>query len=158
MRKLRAFADQPLLPTVALAYEALETKGKSASSATMNREEMERCLAVFAFEDWFKKWFFQVLQALEVCILSYSHRRRTALINNSLNFLLFFFLLQQMSTDPLAHPRSLAVLHLSNLLRDKPEQESNILRLLVNKLVCLFFVVSPKFPLLTLSGLLLAHL
>lgn len=40
-----------------------------------------------------------------------------------------------MSTDPLAHPRSLAVLHLSNLLRDKPEQESNILRLLVNKLV-----------------------
>ncbi|GAA5961282.1 hypothetical protein JCM3765_002898 [Sporobolomyces pararoseus] len=104
-RKLRAFADQPLLPTVALAYEALETKGKSASSATINREEMERCLAVFAFEDWFKKWFFQILQALE-----------------------------QMSVDPLAHPRSLAVLHLSNLLRDKPEQESNILRLLVNKL------------------------
>jgi ribosome biogenesis protein MAK21 len=26
-------------------------------------------------------------------------------------------------------------MHLSNLLRDKPEQESNILRLLVNKLV-----------------------
>jgi len=40
-----------------------------------------------------------------------------------------------MSVDPLAHPRTLAVLHLSNLLRDKPEQESNILRLLVNKLV-----------------------
>ena len=39
-----------------------------------------------------------------------------------------------MSVDPLPHPRSLAVVHLSNLLRDKPEQESNILRLLVNKL------------------------
>jgi len=69
VRKLRAFADQPLLPTVALAYEALETRGKSANSATMDKEEMERSLALFAFEDWFKKWFFQVLQALEVSIL-----------------------------------------------------------------------------------------
>lgn len=40
-----------------------------------------------------------------------------------------------MSVDPLPHPRTLAVVHLSNLLRDKPEQEGNILRLLVNKLV-----------------------
>jgi ribosome biogenesis protein MAK21 len=39
-----------------------------------------------------------------------------------------------MSVDPLPHPRTLAVVHLSNLLRDKPEQEGNILRLLVNKL------------------------
>lgn len=40
-----------------------------------------------------------------------------------------------MSVDPLPHPRTQAVMHLSSLLRDKPEQESNILRLLVNKLV-----------------------
>lgn len=65
-RKLRAFADQPLLPTVALAYEAFETRGKSASSATINRDDMEACLTLFAFEDWLKKWFFQILQALEV--------------------------------------------------------------------------------------------
>ncbi|GAA5939753.1 hypothetical protein JCM1841_003797 [Sporobolomyces salmonicolor] len=104
-RKLRAFVDQPALPTVAVAYEALQKGGKQAASATLSKEDVERCLALFAFEDWFKKWFFQLLQALE-----------------------------QMSVDPLAHPRTLAVMHLSNLLRDKPEQESNILRLLVNKL------------------------
>lgn len=40
-----------------------------------------------------------------------------------------------MSVDPLPHPRTQAVMHLSSMLRDKPEQESNILRLLVNKLV-----------------------
>ncbi|GAA5909236.1 hypothetical protein JCM5296_006103 [Sporobolomyces johnsonii] len=105
VRKLRAFVDQPALPTVAVAYEALQKGGKQAASASLSKEDVERCLALFAFEDWFKKWFFQLLQALE-----------------------------QMSVDPLAHPRTLSVMHLSNLLRDKPEQESNILRLLVNKL------------------------
>lgn len=44
-----------------------------------------------------------------------------------------------MSVDPLPHPRNLAVVHLSNLLRDKPEQEGNILRLLVNKLVSILY-------------------
>jgi len=71
-RKLRAFADQPLLPTVASAYESLESRGKPSSSTTMNKEDLERCLAVFAFEDWFKKWFFNVLQALEVRLLQRS--------------------------------------------------------------------------------------
>ncbi|GAA6064635.1 hypothetical protein JCM10212_003360 [Sporobolomyces blumeae] len=104
-RKLRAFADQPLLATVAAAFEAYERGAKGAASAPMAKDAMEKCLALFAFEDWFKKWFFRILQALE-----------------------------QMSVDPLAHPRTVAVLHLANLLRDKPEQESNILRLLVNKL------------------------
>ncbi|ORY90226.1 CBF/Mak21 family-domain-containing protein [Leucosporidium creatinivorum] len=108
-RKLRAFADQPGLGAVAQAWEGLEAFGKGreqkAANAGMTREELERTLVVYAFEDWLKKWFFTVLQALE-----------------------------QMSVDPLPHPRTLAVVHLSNLLRDKPEQEGNILRLLVNKL------------------------
>ncbi|GAA5912187.1 hypothetical protein JCM6882_003078 [Rhodosporidiobolus microsporus] len=104
-RKLRYFADQPALATVAHAYEALEKGGRAALDTDLSKEDVDRCLVLFAFEDWFKRWFFQILQALE-----------------------------QMSVDPLAHPRNQAVMHLSNLLRDKPEQESNILRLLVNKL------------------------
>ncbi|GAA6007955.1 hypothetical protein JCM10207_006979 [Rhodosporidiobolus poonsookiae] len=100
-RKLRYFADQPALATIAAAHEQLGKSGK----ADLTREDVDRCLVLFAFEDWFKRWFFQILQALE-----------------------------QMSVDPLPHPRTQAVMHLSNLLRDKPEQESNILRLLVNKL------------------------
>jgi len=75
-RKIRAFADQPLLPTIASAYETLESRGKpSSSTTTMNKEDLERCLAVFAFEDWFKKWFFNVLQALEVCLFQSCHFR-----------------------------------------------------------------------------------
>ncbi|BGP21238.1 CCAAT-box-binding transcription factor [Rhodotorula toruloides] len=106
-RKLRYFADQPALATLAAAFEALEKKGKHAVSEHegLTKEDVERCLVLFTFEDWFKRWFFQILQALE-----------------------------QMSVDPLPHPRTQAVMHLSSLLRDKPEQESNILRLLVNKL------------------------
>ncbi|GAA6041580.1 hypothetical protein JCM8097_004276 [Rhodosporidiobolus ruineniae] len=104
-RKLRYFADQPALATVAQAYEAHEKGGKLAREVELEKEDVDRCLVLFAFEDWFKKWFFQILQALE-----------------------------QMSVDPLAHPRNQAVMHLSNLLRDRPEQESNILRLLTNKL------------------------
>ncbi|KAM0793697.1 hypothetical protein ACM66B_001122 [Microbotryomycetes sp. NB124-2] len=106
-RKLRAFADQPGLTSVADAWQALE-KGKGKQKAdedVLSKREMEQALVVYAFEDWLKKWFFGILQALE-----------------------------QMSTDSLPHPRQVAVLHLSGLLRDKPEQESNILRLLVNKL------------------------
>ncbi|GAA5980815.1 hypothetical protein JCM10908_003877 [Rhodotorula pacifica] len=106
-RKLRYFADQPLLPTVAAAYEALDKKGKHAIEVYegMSKADVERCLVLFTFEDWLKRWFFQILQSLE-----------------------------QMSVDPLPHPRTQAVMHLSSMLRDKPEQESNILRLLVNKL------------------------
>ncbi|KAK4050449.1 RNA-binding ribosome biosynthesis protein mak21 [Microbotryomycetes sp. JL201] len=106
-RKLRAFGDQPGLTRVAEAWQALE-KGKGKQKAeedVLSKHEMEQALVVYAFEDWLKKWFFGILQALE-----------------------------QMSTDSLPHPRQIAVLHLSGLLRDKPEQESNILRLLVNKL------------------------
>lgn len=69
-RKLRAFADQPGLGAVAQAWEGLEAFGKGreqkAANAGMTREELERALVVYAFEDWLKKWFFSVLQALEV--------------------------------------------------------------------------------------------
>jgi ribosome biogenesis protein MAK21 len=60
-RKLRYFADQPALPVVAEAYE-----GKPSD---LTKEDLERTLVLYAFEDWFKRWFFQVLQALEVRFL-----------------------------------------------------------------------------------------
>lgn len=68
-RKLRYFSDQPNLPTVAAAFEALERKGKSAVTEFhgISKRDVERCLVVFMFEDWLKRWFFQILQALEVC-------------------------------------------------------------------------------------------
>lgn len=69
-RKLRAFVDQPGLEAVAKAWEMLEKTGKgrekSEREAGLSREEVEKFLTVWAFEDWLKKWFFQVLQALEV--------------------------------------------------------------------------------------------
>ena len=103
-RKLRAFADQPGLGAVAAAVQELDS-GKAKRMTTFTQEEVDRCLTIWAFEDFLKKWFFEILKALE-----------------------------SMSVDPLPHPRTLSIMHLSNLLRDKPEQEANILRLLVNKL------------------------
>ena len=67
-RKLRYIADQPALATVAAAFEVLEKKGKYAVSSHEGivKADVERCLTLWAYEDWFKRWFFQVLQALEV--------------------------------------------------------------------------------------------
>ncbi|KAG6816898.1 hypothetical protein H0H87_001851 [Tephrocybe sp. NHM501043] len=57
------------------------------------------------FEDWLKKYFFSILQILET-----------------------------LSLDPLQYVRTQTLTLLFTLLRDKPEQEQNLLRLLVNKL------------------------
>ncbi|KAF9466712.1 CBF/Mak21 family-domain-containing protein [Collybia nuda] len=57
------------------------------------------------FEDWLKKFFFSILQILET-----------------------------LSLDPLPYVRTQALTLIFTLLRDKPEQEQNLLRLLVNKL------------------------
>ncbi|KAJ6500610.1 CBF/Mak21 family-domain-containing protein [Mycena sanguinolenta] len=62
-------------------------------------------LLVWYFEDWLKKYFFSVLQILE-----------------------------SLSLDPLPYVRMQALNLIFTLLRDKPEQEQNLLRLLVNKL------------------------
>lgn len=69
-RKLRAFVDQPGLSAVAASYEAFERgKGKKkADEGQLSQQEMDQALVVYAFEDWLKKWFFGVLQALEVGI------------------------------------------------------------------------------------------
>ena len=57
------------------------------------------------FEDWLKKYFFSVLQILET-----------------------------LAADALPYVRSQALSLICNLLRNKPEQEHNLLKLLVNKL------------------------
>ncbi|KAN0134591.1 CBF/Mak21 family domain containing protein [Lactarius tabidus] len=62
-------------------------------------------LVVWYFEDWLKKFFFSFLQILEI-----------------------------FSSDPLSYVRTQSLTLIATLLRSNPEQEQNLLRLLVNKL------------------------
>ncbi|KAG2347313.1 CBF-domain-containing protein [Suillus weaverae] len=82
-RKLKYFRDQPL------SHQGVK----------------DDHVLIWYFEDWLKKYFFSILQILEV-----------------------------LSIDPLAYVRTQALSLTYTLLRDKPEQEHNLLRLLVNKL------------------------
>ncbi|PFH49158.1 hypothetical protein AMATHDRAFT_5130 [Amanita thiersii Skay4041] len=82
-RKLKYFRDQPL----------------SHPSVT------DKHLLAWYFEDWLKKFFFSILQILEI-----------------------------LSLDSLPYVRTQVINLIFTLLRDKPEQEQNLLRLLVNKL------------------------
>ncbi|TEB35322.1 hypothetical protein FA13DRAFT_1728125 [Coprinellus micaceus] len=68
-------------------------------------ERTDEHLVVWFFEDWLKKYFFGILQTLET-----------------------------LSLDTLPYVRTQALTLIATLLRDKPEQEHNLLRLLVNKL------------------------
>ncbi|KAF8608211.1 CBF-domain-containing protein [Ceratobasidium sp. AG-I] len=82
-RKLRYFRDQPV----------------------SSNEITDAHLIVWHFEDWLKKFFFNILQLLET-----------------------------LSLDPLPYIRSQTMSLISTLLKEKSEQEQNLLRLLVNKL------------------------
>ncbi|KAG2121610.1 ribosome biogenesis protein [Suillus clintonianus] len=82
-RKLKYFRDQPLL----------------------HHGVKDDHILIWYFEDWLKKYFFSILQILEV-----------------------------LSMDPLSYVRTQALSLTYSLLREKPEQEHNLLRLLVNKL------------------------
>ncbi|KAF9495517.1 CBF-domain-containing protein [Pleurotus eryngii] len=62
-------------------------------------------LVIWHFEDWLKKYFFSILQILET-----------------------------LCADTLPYVRTQSLNLISTLLRSKPEQEQNLLRLLVNKL------------------------
>ena len=83
-RKLKAFAKQDAL----------------GSSAVTDLH-----LLVWAYEDWLKSYFFEVLKVLE-----------------------------GLCADQLEFTRSHAVGYVWELLKEKPEQEANLLRMLVNKL------------------------
>jgi ribosome biogenesis protein MAK21 len=99
-RKLRAFGKQPAL------LGALQ--GKAAQWRTgdpLPGGIEKRHLMLWAYEDWLKKMYFELLQVLE-----------------------------SWCSDEIEYSRSRAITYVWELLKDKPEQEENLLRLLVNKL------------------------
>lgn len=65
----------------------------------------KKTLAIWYFEDYLKKYYFQILEVLE-----------------------------KLSHDPIIHIRMNVLSHVVDLLSAKPEQEYNLLRLAVNKL------------------------
>ncbi|CCD34449.1 similar to transcription factor CBF/MAK21 [Botrytis cinerea T4] len=100
-RRLRTFASQPgLLGTL---QESDTGVWKSGQPLPGNMTKAH--LISWAYEDWLKESYFDMLKILEVWC-----------------------------SDEVEYARSRAVMYVYELLKDKPEQESNLLRLLVNKL------------------------
>ncbi|KAL2354035.1 CCAAT/enhancer-binding protein zeta [Cryomyces antarcticus] len=99
-RKLRTFAKQPGL------YGALHGKYDNWKTGDPLPGKLEKIhLVVWAYEDWLKSTFFELLKVLE-----------------------------GWCSDEVVFARSRAVTFVWELLKEKPEQEENLLRLLVNKL------------------------
>ncbi|CCG81583.1 Ribosome biogenesis protein MAK21 [Taphrina deformans PYCC 5710] len=69
------------------------------------RDITDRHLIMWAFEDYLKRFYFELLGVMEA-----------------------------LSMDPLPFPRNHMVRYFFDLIKDKPEQEANLLRLLTNKL------------------------
>ena len=99
-RKLRAFANQPALSN---AFGPLNLHWTSRDPLPGKIEEIH--LVSWAYEDWLKSTFFEVLIIIETWC-----------------------------NDEVVFVRSKAVDYVCQLLKAKPEQEANLLRLLVNKL------------------------
>lgn len=99
-RKLRAFAKQP-----ALASALQGRNGRWSAGEPLPGGLHKIHLVVWAYEDWLKKIYFELLQVLE-----------------------------SWCGDEVEFARSRALTYVWELLKDKPEQEENLLRLLVNKL------------------------
>lgn len=99
-RRLRAFARQPALVR---ALEGHQTIWRTGTPLPKGVEKIH--LVTWAFEDWLKKQYFELLKILE-----------------------------GWCADEVEYARSRAITYVWELLKDKPEQEENLLRLLVNKL------------------------
>lgn len=99
-RKLRPFASQPALCN---AFDP--TDFHWASGDPLPKELKEAHLISWAYEDWLKSIFFEVLKVIETWC-----------------------------NDEVVFARGKAVDYVCQLLKEKPEQEANLLRLLVNKL------------------------
>lgn len=99
-RRLKALAHQPALLA---AFEGISPKWTSADGLPEGLERQH--LIMWAFEDFMKEQYFEILKVLEVWC-----------------------------NDEIEFSRSRAVSYVYELLKEKPEQESNLLRLLVNKL------------------------
>ena len=99
-RKLRSFVQQPGL------IEALHTSGIDwEQGQPLPGLVQEVHLVYWAYEDWLKTFYFELLKVFETWC-----------------------------NDGVEFARARAIAYVWELLRDKPEQESNLLRLLVNKL------------------------
>jgi ribosome biogenesis protein MAK21 len=99
-RKLRAFARQPAL------ISALQGEGadwKEGDNLPNGLKEVH--LMSWAYEDWLKRTYFELLKVLE-----------------------------GWCNDEVEYARNRALTFVWELLKEKPEQEENLLRLLVNKL------------------------
>ena len=99
-RKLRAFAKQQGILGSLQGKHAKWYKGDPLPGGIQ-----EIHLLIWAYEDWLKRTYFEILQVLE-----------------------------NWCNDEVEYARSRAITYVWELLRDKPEQEENLLRLLVNKL------------------------
>ena len=99
-RMLRTFASQPALSA---AFDP--THYRWTSRDPLPREIKEVHLILWAYEDWLKSTFFQILKIIETWC-----------------------------KDEVVYARGKAVDYVFQLLKEKPEQEANLLRLLVNKL------------------------
>lgn len=99
-RKLKAFARQSGL------LAALQGKGAQWKAGEKLPGDLQKThLIVWAYEDWLKKQYFEMLKILETW-----------------------------SNDEVEFSRNRAVTFVWELLKEKPEQEENLLRLLINKL------------------------
>jgi len=99
-RKLRTFASQPAL---AAAFDSVDLQWTSKSPLPNQLKEIH--LISWAYEEWLKANFFEVLKIIE-----------------------------SWCNDEVVFARGKAVDYVCQLLKEKPEQEANLLRLLVNKL------------------------
>ncbi|GAB1212678.1 hypothetical protein ATERTT37_001824 [Aspergillus terreus] len=98
-RRLRSFSNQPSL-IAAFQGASRWSEGDALPSGLQKRH-----LIVWAYENFLKEQYFEVLKILEVWC-----------------------------NDEIEFSRSRAVSYVYELLKEKPEQETNLLRLLVNKL------------------------
>ena len=99
-RKLRTFASQPALSA---AFDPIDFQWTSRTPLPKKLKEVH--LISWAYEDWLKSIFFEVLKIIETWC-----------------------------SDEVVFARGKAVDYVCQLLKEKPEQEANLLRLLVNKL------------------------
>lgn len=99
-RKLRVFASQP-----ALVAAFSEAKPHWKPNDPLPKLLKEVHLILWAYEDWLKSTYFEILKIIETWC-----------------------------NDEVVFARVKAVDYVCQLLKEKPEQEANLLRLLVNKL------------------------
>lgn len=99
-RKLKAFARQPSL-ICALQGKAANWKRGDKLPGQVQKVH----LIAWAYEDWLKKQYFEILKIIE-----------------------------GWANDEMEFSRNRAVTFVWELLKEKPEQEENLLRLLINKL------------------------